>query len=63
MSLLIYVNHSLILRPFDRYPQLYENLPLPADLVFLAIVIVYSLLTGWLIDRLVALCGRCLARV
>lgn len=51
LSLLIYVNHSLILRPFDRHPQLYENLPIPADLVFLAIVIVYSLITGRLVDR------------
>lgn len=55
LSLLIYVNHSLILRPFDKYPQLYENLPIPADLVFLAIVIVYSLITGWLIDQVIFL--------
>lgn len=50
LSLGIYVNHALIVRIFENNPSLYEGLPIPADLVYLAVLIPYCIVMMALVD-------------
>lgn len=55
LSLGIYVNHALVARIFEEHQAICEGIPLPSDLVYLAVLIPYCIAMMWLTDRLVAL--------
>ena len=55
LSLGIYVNHAVVARIFEEHQAICEGIPLPADLVYLAVLIPYCIAMMWLTDRLVAL--------
>lgn len=61
LSLGIYVNHALVARIFEEYPEIYEGIPLPPDLIYLAVLIPYCIAMMWLTDRLVALGKKAVA--
>ena len=62
MGLGLYVNHAVVVRVFEKYPGIYEGIPLPPDLVYLAVLIPYCVAMMWLTDRLVKIGKKVIAR-
>ena len=58
LSLGLYVNHALIVRIFEDNPALYERIPLPPDVVFLAVLIPYCIVMMAAVDGLVKVAGK-----
>lgn len=54
LSLSIFVHHALIVRLFENHAQLYAELPIPPDVVFLLVLIPYCMIMIWVADRLAA---------
>lgn len=62
LSLSVYVNHAVIAWIFEFNPAIYENIPLPEDILYLAVLIPYCIILTALVDYLLRVAGRMMHR-
>jgi len=59
LSLVIYMNHALIVRIFEQFPKVYTDISfIPPDFLLMVAVFLYCIASIWLVDRITAYLSR-----